>query len=364
MIDPIAKLHSPTGSLISLYVNRRPPATRAAVVDLLRPLHGSRADNGMIKSLRVDADRIMELVPRIEAATAPAVAVFASHRDGIFEFLPLTHSVEETATVGPRPFLRPLRAQPRPMRAGVIVADSSRARTYLIAGGGFHEIGEEMTVDRGKDNYGGFAGYEEQRNRARADDASSHLWRQAGRRLLEAHQDQPLELVVIAGHEEDFDPIAAELHTYIRRLPQSRITVDIRTLSGSDLTNLVSDQIEAERTRRSMDLLAHLLAETESGGDAVSGLARVLEACNAHSIERMVVAGPFAKPGVTCDGCGWLGRSEADCPICRSSTFAVDDVVSAAMDATVEAGGKVDIVTVASRLDADGVGALLRFKLV
>lgn len=361
MIDPIAKLHSPTGSLISLYVKRRPPATRAAIVDLLRTVRGTRSIND--KSLRVDADRILELAPQIESGTAPAVAIFASHRDCIFEFLPLTHSVVDTVSLGTRPYLRPLRAQPRPMRAGVMVADSSRARTYLIAGGGIHEIGDELTAERGKENYGGFSGYEEQRNRARADEVSTQLWRQAGRRLLEAHQDQPLELLVIAGHEEDFDPIAAELHTYLRRLPQGRITVDIGTLSASELTELVSGPLQDERTRRSEELIEHLLAEAARGGEAVTGLSPVLRACNAHAIERMVVAGPFSKPGVTCDECGWLGRSEPECQVCGATTFEVADVVASAMDATVEAGGKVDIVTVASRLDADGVGAVLRFRL-
>lgn len=362
VIDPIAKLHSPAGSLLSVYVNRRPPATRAALVDIVKSLPGTQGQ-GVAKSIRIDGERIVDLAGKIENGAAPAVAVFASQRDGIFEFLPLAHPVEEMATVGPRPYLRPLRAQARPMRVGVLVADTSRVRTYLMAGGDLHEYGEELAADRGKDNYGGFSGYEEQHNRARADEVSSHLWRQAGRRLLEAHQDQPLELVVIAGHEQDFDGVAGELHTYIRRLPQSRVTVDMHNLTQPGLSDLVSREVEEERSRRSEELLERLLSEVNRGGDGVAGLSDVLDACNAHAVDHLVVAGPFAKPGAICDRCGWLGRTGTHCPVCSASTFPVEDVVGAAMDATVEAGGRADIVSVASPLDAVGVGALLRFRL-
>lgn len=359
MIDPIAKLHSSTGSLVSLYVNRRPQATRAALVDLVKRLYQG---NGS-KHLRSDAERIVDLADRIEVDAAPAAAVFASCRDGIFEFLALTHRVEETSTMGPRPYLRPLRSQARPMRVGVLVADTSRARTFLMAGGGLHEHGEELLADRGKDNYGGFAGLEEKRNRARAEELSSHMWRQAGRRMLEAHRDQPLELVVIAGHESDFDAMSAELHPYLRQLPQARIVVDTGSLDPATLSDFVAVEVQRERTRRSEALLEVLLAETNRGAQAVTGLSKVLDACNAHAVEQLVVAGPFTKPGVLCDSCGWLGRDGGTCPMCEVETFPVDDVVSAAMDATVEAGGRTETVSVASPLDAAGVGALLRFRI-
>lgn len=363
MIDPIAKLHSPIGSLVSVYVARRPQATRAALVDLLKPLRNSHSDHAVEKSIRVDAERITDLAARIEVEQAPAVAIFASHADGIFEYLPLTAPVDDVASVGPRPLMRPLRAQPRPLRVGVLVADSSRARTYLMSGGTLHELEEELIADRGKDNYGGFAGYEEHRIRSRADEVSTHLWREAGRRLLEAHQDQPLDLFVIAGHEEGFDPIADQMHTYLRRLPQGRMVVDPHALTRAELVQMVEGAVATERERRAHELLDRLLTAVATDGDAVAGLSDVLAACNAHAVDHLVVAGPFAKPGVVCDACGWLGRIESECPVCAAPTFAVDDVVSAAMDTTVESGGKVDIVSVAGPLDASGVGALLRFRL-
>ncbi len=109
--------------------------------------------------------------------------------------------------------------------------------------------------------------------------------------------------------------------------------------------------------------MERVMGEVEAGGQAVAGLAPLLEACNAHAVDHMVVAGPFAKSGVQCDQCGWLGRMGTACPVCGSPLFEVSDVVAAAMEATVEAGGKVSIVSVASRLDAQGVAALTRFTI-
>jgi hypothetical protein len=41
--------------------------------------------------------------------------------------------------------------------------------------------------------------------------------------------------------------------------------------------------------------------------------------------------------------------------------FEVDDIVAAAMEATVDAGGHTQQILVSSPLDAHGVGALTRF---
>lgn len=170
-------------------------------------------------------------------------------------------------------------------------------------------------------------------------------------------------MVVIGGHDEDFDLISDQLHAYLQHLPQERIAVDPRTLARAELSNLVAAEINLQRTRQEEGLLERLLGEVDGHGLAVAGLAAVLEASNAHAVDHLVVAGRYAKEGVMCDNCGWLARTGSECPVCRSGLFAVDDVISAAMDTTVETGGRVTIVSVASRLDAVGVAALTRFAV-
>ncbi|MGH8947571.1 MAG: hypothetical protein ACRDXF_01840, partial [Acidimicrobiia bacterium] len=96
-------------------------------------------------------------------------------------------------------------------------------------------------------------------------------------------------------------------------------------------------------------------------GLGVLGLAPVLSACNAQAIDSLVVAGEFARPGSICNSCGFLARSGNQCPVCGSTMFSVDDIVAAAMEATVAAGGRTHQLVVSSSLDAHGVGALIRF---
>lgn len=363
MIDDIAPLHSPTGALVSVYVNRRPPATRTEMVDVLKPLRDVERERAALKSIRSDTERLAEMATRIDAGSHPAAALFASEADGVFEYRALSHPVEPVATVGPRPHLRPLRARPAGVRVGVLLGETGRARTYLGTDGDLAEIGDELSAEVGKDNYGGFGGYEEHRIRSRAAEVSARVWKEAGRRLLEAHQEQPLELVVVAGHEESLESIAEQLHPYLHVPTHGRITVDPHGLTTSDLGRLIEDEVTAQRRRRDEALLERLLGEVGRGGNALAGLSEVLAAANARAVEQLVVAGPYAKPGVLCDPCRWLGRSGDACPLCGGPVFEVDDVVSAAMDAVADAGGAVAIVDVASRLDAEGVGALLRFPV-
>ena len=92
-------------------------------------------------------------------------------------------------------------------------------------------------------------------------------------------------------------------------------------------------------------------------------LQEVLEAANTQAIDTLVVAGPFSRPGVLCDGCGYLARDGEICPICERILFPVDDVVGSVMEAAVAAGGTVSQISVATPLDRHGVGALTRFPV-
>ena len=117
-----------------------------------------------------------------------------------------------------------------------------------------------------------------------------------------------------------------------------------------------------EVTRRRESALADRVCDTaRSDGLGVLGLAPVLSACNAQAVDTLVIAGEFERPGSICNSCGFLARSGSRCPVCESTLFQVDDIVAAAMEATVAAGGRTHQIGVSSPLDAHGIGALTRF---
>jgi peptide chain release factor subunit 1 len=337
----------------------------ALLRDLLKPVREAAEirDRAVQKSVRFDVGRIHGLAEQMESEAAPAYAVFASDADGIFLVESLTHSVPNVSTLGPRPYLRPLRAAARSWRAGVLAADRSLARTFIAAGDLVEEIGKPLSADIGKANYGGFSGYEEQAVRGRADEVSAKMWREAGARLLEKHLERPFDFLVIGGHEETADEIGRALHPYLDRLHRAFFVANPQNLSLPSIRAELVEQAVQVRRERHIAIAGRVCDTAWSDGLAVLGLSPTLAACNAQAVDTLVVAGEFVLPGSICNSCGFLARSGEVCPVCGSTMFDVEDIVAAAMEAAVAAGGKVHQLVVASPLDPHGVGALIRFPI-
>jgi peptide chain release factor subunit 1 len=315
------------------------------------------------KSVRSDVDRIHGLADRLESDNAPAHAVFAAAVDGIFSVESLTHSVPNVSALGPRPYLRPLRAAARAWRAGVLVADRALARVFIASGDLVEEVAAAFETDLGKPNFGGFSGYDEHGVRGRADEASSRMWRDAGQVLLESHLERPLDFIAIGGHDETVDEIGRTLHPYLDRLYRSSFVANPTTVSTTMLRGELARHADQMRRERHSAVAGRVCDTAWSDGLAVLGLTPVLAACNAQAVDTMVVAGDFTLPGVLCDNCGFLARSGDVCPVCGATLFEVEDVVAAAIEAAVAGGGRIHQLIVASPLDQHGVGALTRFPL-
>ena len=367
LADPIAGLRSRAGALITVYVDRPNPGGMSALLsDLLKPVrdHAEGMARLVRKSVRNDSDRIRDLADRLEADVAPGYAIFASDIDDVFVLESLAHSVPSVSSLGPRPYLRPLRAAPRSLRAGVIVADRALTRVFVANDGMIEEVGPPLTAEIGKPNYGGFGGYEEQSVRAHAEEESARMWRDGGARLLESHLDRGFDFLAIGGHEETTDEIARHLHPYLSRLHRATFVANPNTMTSASLRSELTELALEIRRQRQAALAGRVCDVAWSGGLAVLGVGATLQACNAQAVESMVIAGSFSRPGVICNSCGYLDRTGEVCPVCGSTLFQVDDVVAAAMDATVAAGGSVYQLEVASPLDVEGVGALIRFPIL
>lgn len=364
--DRIAGFRSKSGSLISVYASRPSPGGFPALLSELTRSVRDRAnefDRSVEKSVRNDCDRIRALGDRFEAEVAPAYAVFASELDGLFEVQPLGHPAPDVSMIGPRPYMRPLRAAPRLMRGALLVADRQNARLFVSRDGFVEELGAGFEVDTGNRRYGGFSGYDEHTVRGRADEAAARLWRDAGEMLLTAHMERRFDYLAVGCHEPDADEIAGNLHPYLVRLQRVVFSATPQKVSAQTLRAKVMS-IEGDLRQARQSALAGRVCDTGwSGGNAVLGLAAVLEAANTQAIDTLVVAGPFRRPGCLCDECGHLSRTGDTCPVCGNALFEVDDIVAAAMDAAVAAGGTVSQIEVASPLDVEGVGALTRFSV-
>lgn len=364
--DPIAELRSAEGALISMYMERPSPGGFSALIaDLGRDVReiARTRDRVVQKSVEADIQRIRGEAERFEVEAVPAYAVFASSVNAIYQIKPLAHPVPSNSTLGSRPYLRPLRAEPRPSRTAILVADRTGARVFVGFEGSITEIGPPLNADPGKSNFGGFAGYEEHTVRGRADEVATRMWREAGARLLDSHQDAPFDSIVIGCHDETLDDIRNQLHPYLRNLPHGNFPVSPSEVSITRLRHEVDEQNRSIREDREIALVSDLMASASRGTGAVIGLADTLHAANLQGVADLVVAGSFSRPGVMCPACGFLGRDGSLCEVCGTGLHEVADVVASLIDATVESGGVVHQVVVGSALDRDGVGALTRFDI-
>jgi hypothetical protein len=364
--DRIAELRSHNGSLISLYASRPSPGGFAALLsDLVKPVRERAEPRGRAvqKSVRNDTGRIHGLADQLELDSAPGYAVFASEMDGIFVLEPLGHPPPNASTLGPRPYLRPLRATPRALRSGILVADNTLARTFTAVEGIVDEVKAPIGVDIGNRSWGGFSGYEEQTVRSRAEEVTTKLWREAAERLLDRHMEKPFDYLAIGSHDETIEEIGRALHPYLARLQRAPFTINPQAISLPALRAEVAAMDQQMRKHRQSALAGRVCDTAWSGGNAVLGLQEVIDAANTQAIDTLVVAGPFARSGAICDSCGHLVRVGDVCPVCGASLFPVEDIVGALMDSTVAAGGTVSQIGVASPLDRHGVGALIRFPV-
>lgn len=364
--DPIAELISPQGALISMYLERPSPGGFAALIsDLGRDVRESARERSreVQKSVEADLRQIRDRADQFESESAPAYAVFASSINGIWEAKPLTHEVRSVSVLGSRPYLRPLRSIPRPIRTAILVADRSQARIFV----GFDEEVEEvvtpMTADIGKSNYGGFSGYEEHGVRSRAHEVASRLWKGAGEFLLDRHQNTPFDLLLIGGQEESIDDIRSELHPYLLDLPSAAFPASPADVTPTRLRSELANQRADFRRQREFDLVEKLLASAGRENLGVMGLNSAIHAANVQGVSDLVVAGDFTRPGTMCPRCGYIDRLDETCAVCGDTMHQVNDIVSAVMDATISTGGRVHQVLVGSALDRHGIGALIRFPV-
>ncbi len=353
--------------VLSVYLNRtdNPASISPRLTDILKPIRemASDLDHAAAMSLREDIEAVQGLREKLELDPSPAAAIFACGGEGFFHHEPLGAPARDVAITGPTPYLRPLRAARDTARSAVAVVDRRTARIYMMNGQGTtleHEIVESEEL---KSNYGGWHGYEERSARAHADRVASRHFRAAAEALFDIHKNKPIKYLMVGGHREHTDDFVATLHPYLRNLHVGNFSVDPRTLTTRTVTELAAPLERAAIDEQETALVNALLDRAGSGKPTAMGIAEVIAAANVRAIDTLVVSGPFIKAGTVCDACGWLTRIADECPACGTATRPTPDIVAELIEASLRDGGSVRQVTMASRLDADGVGASLRFPL-
>jgi len=244
-----------------------------------------------------------------------------------------------------------------------VVIDRRTASIYRFYMGeleSWEEIAEEEVR---KDNYGGFAGYAEQRVRAHAGVVAQRLFRTTADRVEELRKESTFDMLVVGGNQANVDGFVAELPATLSDRLVGTFTLDPGTASPADIRGHCREQARAYDRRLDEAMVEELMDAAGVGVRAVLGLDRALDAANQKAIDRLLIDAVDTLPGVVCTGCGWLAKVGGSCVACGAATAVVPDLFDSIAEAARADGGTVRYVLAATPLGRMEVGATVRFPV-
>lgn len=329
-------------------------------------LESEELDHDSRESLRSDIKRIAdEVAPEAGRYKGRGVAVFASHRAGLFEQVVLPRPVRDRAVVDATPYLRPLLAVlDEYHRYCAVVVDREHAWVYEFFMGRLELAATAHGRALRAPNYaGGWLGWKEDRTHHKAELLARRHYRETAACVDEVMRRTGAELLIVGGHQETVAEFLPFLPHHVQPKVAGTFVVDPATMSVGEVRDRADEVAGAYERREEQQLVADTLDRVAAGGLAAAGLDWCLMAVNEQAVRLLLVQGDEQAPGRVSDRCGWLGRDEEDCPVCSEPTRKTPDVIDEMVAAVVDAGGRVEHVQAESPLDRHVVAALLRFPV-
>jgi peptide subunit release factor 1 (eRF1) len=355
-------------SVVSVYLGLGPDRGQTRSITtrlkaLVQPLREGAA-GGDARALRQDLEEVVAMADRVSADPGRGAAIFVCSAAGLAEHVSLPAPVRDRAVVDTTPYLGPLEAMLAHFRRYcAVVLDRRLASIYRFHMGALESwevMGEEEIR---KDNYGGFAGWAEQRVRARAGMVARRLHRRAAGRLAELHRAGEYDLLAVGGHPANVNGLVAELSPDLQACLAGTFTVVPRTATPTEIQDQCRTLAEEHDREVDLRLVAELMEAAGARGRGVLGLDRVLDAANQQAIDRLLLDAGDTVPGVACPGCGWLARTGEACSACGTPTRRVADLYDAAAETARARGGSVRYVLAETTLRHSEVGATTRFPV-
>jgi peptide subunit release factor 1 (eRF1) len=330
---------------------------------LVHPLREEIGGEGA-RSLRQDLEAVVGMADRVSADPGRGAALFVCSAGGLAEHVSLPAPVRDRAVVDRTPYLGPLEAMLAHFhRYCAVVVDRRLAsiyRFYMGALESWEVMGEEEIR---KDNYGGFAGFAEQRVRAHAGTVARRLFRRVAARLGELYRAGEYDLLAIGGQLGNVNGLVAELPPELAGRLGGTFVVDPRTATPMEIRDHCRALAEEYDREADLRLVEELMEAAGARGRGVLGLDRVLDAANQQAIDLLLLDAGETVPGVACPACGWLARAGPACAACGGPTRRVADLYDAAAEAARAGGGSVRYVLAETTLRHVEAGAMTRFPV-
>jgi peptide chain release factor subunit 1 len=369
----LLRFRSLDAPVVSLYVAvpvdpgevRGAPAALHTLVKPLRELAESdELSHAARESLRADAAKILELVPRALQQQGKAMGVFACSRENFYEEVALPRQVRDRVVVDATPYVRPLLAVlDESHRYCVVVVDRERAWVHAFDGGQLEDVTKEAGRVLRKPDYGGWHGLDEYRVRNKAEEWARRHFRETAEAVERQVQRTGAEFLIVGGHEETIPNFLPFLPHDLQGRVAGTFVIDPHTLTPARVGEQAQRVVDEYERREEQELVARALERVAMGGLGAAGLEWCLAAADAKAIQLLLIHDEQEVPGRVCDNCGWLGLEGEDCPVCGAPTRKTPDVIDEMAAAVVDASGSVEHVYADTPLAQHVVAALLRFPV-
>jgi peptide chain release factor subunit 1 len=329
--------------------------------ELLRGARGQAEPFGRdaVRSVECDLGRMATHVrEEFERGDTRGLALFSSHRAGLWEDVRVPRPVRDRSVVAPSADVLPLEQvleTSRPVCTALV--DYAKARLFLSVAGRIEEISEVWDELPGRHDQGGWAQMRIQRH---VDDHRKRHLKRTADALFKLWKQRPFDDLILAGPAEAHTDVERELHAYLRQRVRARIALPI-VASPEEVLRL-SIEIEEQFERKARATRIEMLAKASANGrGGVVGLPKTLAVLAEGRVSEMLVSVNLATPGARCPSCALLAERKGECARCGGRLEAVPDVVESAVVQALRQGCRVDTVVGDGLSELGGIGAFLRF---
>jgi len=371
-VDRLREMDPMGFPVLSVFVNLQPGpeslrTVPARIKDLLGHVEESSASLPRLQrlSLREDVAALTNDIGRFGSDLGHGVAIFRSNGAGIDQQLVLPGPVRDRAVIDVAPYLRPLEAMIEYYSRYCVAVVGRRFSSIFRFSMDELETWEEMRDEEiRKANFGGFAGYEEQRVRSRAEEVTARHYRAVAGRLAELKRSEGgFDLLIVGGADSHIEGTIEALPPDVASLVAGTFSIDPGTMTPATVRDHARRVAVAWEVQDEQRVIAGLFDVASSGGRAVLGLDEVCGVVNQRAVDILYVQAGDITPGSVCTGCGRVSRDRGvACSVCGQPTRSVPDVIDRLSESVRAAGGHVRYILNAGPLSDFEVGAQLRYS--
>lgn len=276
----------------------------------------------------------------------------------LFETVQVGIGVRNIARVSETPYVVPLEALlSRHHHIGLVLIERDKARIFRYRLGRAEEwFGLESDV-HGQHEQGGWSQARFQRN---IEHEVLQHFKEAAEILRKAHEEDPLDVVVLAGPPAEAAEFSRHLHPYLQKVLYGEPVSLSCTPSAEDLKARFREAEQHLVSSRRADRLGRLAAAKGQGEKAARGVRHVLEAVNSGRVEVLFVVEGAGVPGFR-SATGALALHEQEAAAYGQPVQPVSDLIDEIIEAAVRSGADIELFRDEARLDGHPVAALLRF---